>query len=146
MTGFATGFAELAVTTNFSFLRGGSHPEEFVSRAAELGLAGIAVADRNTVAGVVRGHAMAKERGYRYAVGARLVFRDGAPDIIAWPTNRVAWGRLCRLLTLGNRRTEKGECHLDLADLLEWGEGMMLGVMPGRNGTTSRPRVRSKSG
>jgi error-prone DNA polymerase len=126
-----TPFAELAITTNFSFLRGGSHPEELVARAAELGLKGIAVADRNTVAGVVRGHVAAKEKGYRYAPAARLVFRDGTPDIIAWPTDRAAWGRLCRVLTLGNRRAEKGECHLDLPDLLRWGEGMTLGVMPG---------------
>ena len=76
-------FAELAVTTNFSFLHGGSHPEEMVVQAEALALAGIAVADRNTVAGVVRGHAMAKERGYRYALGARLVFRDGTPEILA---------------------------------------------------------------
>jgi error-prone DNA polymerase len=130
-----TAFAELAVTTNFSFLRGGSHPEELVRQAAKLKLAGIAVADRNTLAGVVRGHVMAKEireehPGFRYAVGCRLAFRDACPDILAWPTDRDAYGRLCRLLTLGNRRAEKGECHLDLADLLEWGEGMMLGVVP----------------
>jgi error-prone DNA polymerase len=123
-------FAELAVTTNFSFLCGGSHPEELAFEAARLGLAGIAVADRNTLAGVVRGHLAAKEAGLRYAVGCRLVFRDGTPDILAWPTDRTAWGRLCRLLTLGNRRAEKGDCHLDLADLLEWGNGLMLGVMP----------------
>ena len=78
-------FAELAVTTNFSFLTGGSHPEELAFAAAELGLAGIAVADRNTLAGVVRGHLAAKEAGLRYAVGCRLSFRDGTPDILAWP-------------------------------------------------------------
>ena len=127
----APAFAELAVTTNFSFLRGGSHPEELVATAARLGLASIAVADRNTLAGVVRGHVAAKEAGFRYAVGCRLVFRDHAPDILAWPTDRAAYGRLCRLLTLGNRRAPKGECHLDLADLLEWGEGLILGVVPG---------------
>ena len=124
-------FAELAVTTNFSFLRGGSHPEELVAEAKSLGLSGIAVADRNTLAGVVRAHVMAKELGFRYAVGCRLAFRDGTPDIFAWPTDRDAWGRLCRLLTTGNRRAVKGECHLDFADLLEWGQGMVLGVMPG---------------
>jgi error-prone DNA polymerase len=124
-------FAELAVTTNFSFLRGGSHPEELAFTAANLGLAGIAVADRNTLAGVVRGHLAAKEAGLRYAVGCRLVFRDGTPDIIAWPTDRAAYGRLCRLLTLGNRRAPKGECYLDFGDLLEWGEDLMLGFMPG---------------
>ena len=126
-----TAFAELAVTTNFSFLRGASHPEELVAAAAALGLAGIAVADRNTLAGVVRGHIAAKEVGLRYAVGARLVFRDGSPDVLAWPTDRAAYGRLCRLLSLGNLRAEKGECHLDLDDLLAWGEGLILGVVPG---------------
>jgi error-prone DNA polymerase len=125
------GFAELAVTTNFSFLRGGSHPEELVRQAAELGLAGIAVTDRNTLAGIVRGHVMAKELGFRYVVGCRLVFRDGTPDILAWPTDRGAYGRLCRLLTLGNRRAEKGQCHLDFDDLFEWGTGTMFGVVPG---------------
>ncbi|MBZ0229893.1 MAG: PHP domain-containing protein, partial [Bauldia sp.] len=126
-----TPYAELVVTTNFSFLRGGSHPEELVATAAKLGLAGIAVADRNTLAGVVRGHSAAKEAGIRYAVGCRLVFRDSTPEIVAWPTTRAAYGRLCRLLTLGNRRAPKGECHLDRDDLLEWGMGLMLGVMPG---------------
>ena len=126
-----TGFAELAVTTNFSFLRGGSHPEEIVRQAAALGLAGIAVTDRNTLAGVVRGHGMAKELGARYAIGSRLAFRDGTTDILAWPSDRAAYGNLCRLLTAGNRRAPKGECHLDLADLLEWGRGLVLGVMPG---------------
>ncbi len=129
-------FAELAVTTNFSFLRGGSHPEELVAEAARVGLVGMAVADRNTLAGVVRGYVMLKEirkefPDFRYAVGCRLAFRDGTPDIFAWPTDRAAWGRLCRLLTTGNLRAVKGECHLDFADLLAWGEGMILGVMPG---------------
>ena len=126
-----TRFAELAVTTNFSFLRGGSHPEELVRQAHELGLAGIAVADRNTFAGVVRGHLMAKELGLPYRVGCRLVFADGTPDVIAWPTDRAAYGRLCRLLTRGKRRAEKGECEIYLQDLVEWGEGQLLGVMPG---------------
>ena len=85
-----TGFAELAVTSNFSFLRGGSHPEELVKHAAGLGLTGIAITDRNTLAGIVRGHVMAREIGFSYAVGCRLVFRDGTPDILAWPTDRAA--------------------------------------------------------
>ena len=130
-------FAELAVTTNFSFLRGGSHPEELVRRAAELGFAGFAVADRNTLAGVVRGHIAAKEIGLRYVVGCRLAFRDRTPDVLVWPTDRVAYGRLCRLLTTGNRRAPKGECHLDLADLLEWGDGLMFGVMDKSTATSA---------
>ncbi len=217
-------FAELVAATNFGFLHGASHPEEMAAAAQALGLAGLAVADRNSLAGVVRGHLKAKEIGLRYAVGCRLVFRSlppvgeatsdnilpfaaahpphganpasgqagnpgsnadetarlsrrspasvilmpksetaaggsetgvaggtsrrrpprrgtpspvgaighppAAPDLVAWPTDRTAYGRLCRLLTAGNRRAEKGSCHLDLADLLDWGDGMILGVIP----------------
>ncbi len=107
-----TAYAELAVTTNFSFLRGASHPEELVARAAELGLAAIGVADRNSLAGVVRAHAAlretgAGEHGLRLVVGARLVFADGTPDILAYPQDRAAYGRLSRLLTLGKMRRGK---------------------------------------
>jgi error-prone DNA polymerase len=126
-----TAFAELCVTTNFSFLRGGSHPEELVRKANNIILSAIGICDRNTLAGIVRGHIAAKQEGLRYVVGCRLVFIDGTPDIFAWPANRDAYGRLCRLLTEGNRRAPKGECHLTRADLLKWGAGMMLGVMPG---------------
>ena len=121
---------ELCTTTNFSFLRGGSHPEELVRQAAAMGIGGLAVTDRNTLAGVVRAHVAAKTVGLKYAVGCRLVFRDGTPDVFAWPTSREAYGRLCRLLTLGNRRAPKGACYLDLADLLAGGAGLILGVMP----------------
>ena len=94
------GFAELAAASNFSFLRGASHPEELVVTAAALGLSGLALADRNSLAGVVRAHLAGREVGLRTAVGCRLVFEDGTPDILAWPTDRAAYGRLCRLLTL----------------------------------------------
>jgi error-prone DNA polymerase len=94
-------YAELAVSTNFSFLRGASHAEELVERAHALSLAGLGVADRNTVAGVVRAHSAAKEKGLKLAVGARLVFADDTPDILAYPRDRAAWGRLTRLLSLG---------------------------------------------
>ena len=123
-------YAELLAASNFSFLRGASHPEELAATAAALGLAGFSIADRNTLAGIVRGHLAAKTTGARYAVGCRLAFRDGTPDIAVWPTDRAAYGRLCRLLTTGNLRTKKGECHLDLADLLEWGAGMEMAVLP----------------
>ena len=110
-------FAELAAMTNFSFLRGASHPEEMVARAAELGLAGIGIADLNTLAGVVRAHMFARENaaamgGARVVPGARLVFMDGAPDLLAYPKDRAAYGRLCRILTAGNLRAPKGECCL----------------------------------
>ncbi len=136
-----TAFAELAVTTNFGFLRGASHPEELVEAARELGLAAIAVADRNSLAGVVRAHVAAREKPelegragerFPYRVGCRLVFVDGTPDILAWPRDRAAYGRLCRLLTLGNRRGKKGECILARDDLLGLGAGMVLGLMPPR--------------
>ena len=130
-------YAELAVTSNFSFLRGGSHAEELVARAAELGLAAIGIADRNTLAGVVRAHVAlreteAKASGLKLVIGARLVFADGTPDILAYPRDRAAYGRLSRLLTLGKLRAPKGDCHLTLADLLEHREGLQLIVMPGR--------------
>jgi error-prone DNA polymerase len=128
-------FAELAAMTNFSFLRGASHPEEMVARAAELGLAGIGIADRNTLAGVARAHVFARENaaamgGARVVPGARLVFEDGAPDLLAYPRDRAAYGRLCRILTAGNLRAPKGECWLKLDDLLEHGEGLQVVALP----------------
>jgi len=124
------GFAELCVTTNFSFLRGAAHPEELAFQAKELGLAGIGVADCNTLAGVVRAHAAAKEAGIALAVGARLVFRDGTPDILVYPKNRAAYGRLTRLLTIGARRAPKGECWLDLEDFLDHSDDQQAIVAP----------------
>ncbi|MGD0764516.1 MAG: error-prone DNA polymerase [Roseiarcus sp.] len=135
MIRLAPRFAELATTTNFSFLRGASLPEELVARAAELSLCGIGVADRNTLAGVVRAHVYARENrsaigALRVVAGARLSFVDGAPDVLAYPQDRAAYGRLCRLLTLGNLRAPKGECHLGFEDLLERGEGLQIVAMP----------------
>jgi error-prone DNA polymerase len=123
-------YVELAVTTNFSFLRGASTAKELVLRAKELGLVGLGIADRNSVAGVVRAHAIAKVIGFKIAVGARLVFSDGTPDILAYPEDRAAWGRLTCLLTVGKDRAEKGDCILGLPDLLEKMEGLNLIVMP----------------
>ncbi|HEY1454107.1 MAG TPA: error-prone DNA polymerase [Roseiarcus sp.] len=130
-----TRFAELAAMTNFSFLRGASHPEEMVARAAELGLAGIGIADRNTLAGVVRAHVFARENAgtmgaTRVVPGARLAFDDGAPDVLAYPKDRAAYGRLCRILTAGNLRAPKGECRLRLDDLVELGEGLQVVALP----------------
>ncbi len=126
----STPYVELAVASNFSFLRGASHPEELVVTAQRLGLSGLALADRNTVAGVVRAHMAAKEAGLRYQPGCRLVFADGTPDCLAWPRDISGWNNLCRLLTLGNRRAPKGECHLALDDLLVHGHGMALALLP----------------
>ena len=129
------GFAELAVTTNFSFLRGASHPEELVAQAITLGLDAIGIADRNSLAGVVRAHLFLRHNkaaasGLRVLSGCRLVFCDGTPDILAYPKDRAAWGRLCRLLTIGNIRARKGTCRLTLEDLLVWQDGLQFVALP----------------
>jgi error-prone DNA polymerase len=125
-------YAEIGITTNFSFLRGGSHPQDYVHQASELGLSAIGIADHNTLAGVVRAY---KELGNpeitckpKLQVGSRLVFMDGTPDILVYPRDRAAYGRLCQLLTQGKRGedTAKGECHLKLDDLLVFAEGQLL--------------------
>ena len=116
-------YAELAVTTNYSFLKGASHPEELVAEAMRLGLSGIGIADHNSLAGIVRAHVALKETGAReaglqLAVGARLVFADGTPDILAYPENRTAYARLSKLLSLGKKRSKKGSCILTIDDVL----------------------------
>lgn len=133
-------FAELIAATNYSFLRGASHPSDMVSRALELGMSGIGIADRNSVAGVVRAwialneaceqaRAALEEIDFRLIVGARLVFADATPDIVAYPATRKGWGQLTRLLTVGNRRAEKGDCILHFADLIEYAEDLLLIVL-----------------
>jgi DNA-directed DNA polymerase III PolC len=126
-------YLEFAVASNFSFLRGASHPEELMVQAAQLGLAGLGLCDRNTLAGVVRAHLAKREQNLvlAYHPGARLVFADGTPDILAYPRNRAGWGRLTRLLTLGNLRAEKGGCILHLDDLLAHSYGLELIAMSG---------------
>ena len=124
-----TAYAELAVTTNFSFLRGASHPQEMVARADELDLAAIGIADRNCFAGVVRAYDEAKKRTIKLLVGTRLVTCDGF-EVLAYPTDRAAYGRLCRLLTAGNLKAKKSECHLTFEDILAASEGQMLIALP----------------
>ncbi|WP_439545932.1 error-prone DNA polymerase [Sandarakinorhabdus sp.] len=144
------GFAELAAATHYSFLDGASSPAEMVAAAVALGHAGIGIADTNSVAGVVRAHVAvrdlaeaAQEAGtelppFKLAVGARLVFADGTPDVIAYPAHRRGWGQLTRLLTTGNRRAEKGGCILHLADLIEHADGLLLIAMPPQPGQQAR--------
>ena len=137
-----SGFAELAVTSNFSFLRGGSHADELVLQAKALGLDAIGVADRNTLAGVVRAHASAKAHGMRLLVGARLMLTDGF-EAIAYPQDRAAYARLTTLLTLGNRRAPKGECHLVMDDVLAHGEGFcFIAMPPAKPGAAFRDNLR----
>jgi error-prone DNA polymerase len=136
-------FVELIAATNYSFLRGASHPQDMVQRAAALGMKGIGIADRNTVAGVVRAHVAWKDLGglggpFRLIVGARLAFIDGTPDIIAYPTTRHGWGRLTRLLTLGNRRAKKGDCRLRLRYLLTHCDDLLLIATDGDEALLSR--------
>lgn len=178
MTGTSpVGFAEMVCASHFSFLRGASTPAELVLTALLLGHGGLGLADRNTVAGVVRAHAALRElreggqlppikrregsgpgeyhyeaqsllqddeadealqaeirqraQAFHFSPGARLCFVDGTPDIVVHPENREGWARLCRLLTLGNRRSKKGSCTLHLADLLADARNLLLTVMPG---------------
>jgi len=122
-------YVELQVTTNFSFLRGASHPEEMVQQAAALGYKEIAITDRNTLAGIVRAHAAAKEKGIRLIVGCRLDLKDG-PSLLAYPMGKEGYSSLSALLTTGNLRTEKGECDLFKADVYSSLKGCKLIVVP----------------
>ena len=128
-------YAELQVTTNFSFLRGASEVDELFAQAAMLGLKAMAVTDRNTVAGIVRAHLRAKEVGVQLIPGCRLDLRD-APSVLVYPTDRAGWSRLCRLLTLGKGRTGKGGCELYWADLAACADGLaaVLCDVPGNAG------------
>src|SRR5580765_1493273 len=131
-------YSELDVTTNFSFLRGASHADELMLQAARLGYRAIAVTDLNTLAGAVRmfdaGRQIARTGwGPKLIVGARLSFTD-APDVLVWAPDRAAYAKLCRLLTLGRRRAEKGECTLHLADFLEHSDGLLAGLVPHDDG------------
>lgn len=128
-------YAEIGITTNFSFLRGGSDPRAYVHQASKLGIPVIGIADHNTLAGVVRAWKELDNDKVlhkpKLLIGARIVFIDGTPDIFVYPRDRAAYGRLCQLLTRGKRgdditRIEKGECRLSFADLLEFSEGQLL--------------------
>jgi error-prone DNA polymerase len=151
---FCMMYAEPVAASNFSFLRGASHPADLVSRAAELGMNGIGLADRNTVAGAVRAYVPIKDAQEEYArkhngalmpftlmIGARLVFEDGTPDIVAYPEDRLGWGRLCRLLTQGNLRAEKGQCRLRFEDLLGDTRKLLLILMPPRRLEETAPAL-----
>ncbi|MGB6237542.1 MAG: error-prone DNA polymerase [Bradyrhizobium sp.] len=141
-------YAEIGITTNFSFLRGGSHPQAYIHQASHLRIPAIGIADHNTLAGVVRAF---KELGNpeiehkpKLLIGSRIVFIDGAPDILVYPSDRAAYGRLCQLLTQGKRGegTLKGECHLKFGDLLEFAEGQLLVlVLPHRFEETKAQEV-----
>lgn len=122
-------YTELQVTTNFSFLRGASHPEEYIDRAAELGYTAVAVTDRNTLAGIVRAHVAAKAKEMRIIPACRLDLLDG-PSLLAYPTDKEAYGKLSALLSVGNLRAEKGSCHLYKSDVYAQAGGLLFVVVP----------------
>jgi error-prone DNA polymerase len=126
---FRMRYSELQVTSNFTFLRGGSHPDELVERAADLGYFKIAITDRNSVAGVVRAHMSAQQKGITLIPACRLDLIDGA-SLLAYPTDITAWGRLCAILTKGNLRTEKGKCDLYKKDVFEQAGGIKFILIP----------------
>ncbi len=122
-------YAELQITTNFSFLRGASHVEEIFAQAHYLGYDTLAVTDRNSLAGIVQAHQRATETGIRLVVGCRLDMRDSCP-VLVYPTSRAAYAKLCRLLSRGKARAGKGACDLAWADLAEYGEGLLVILLP----------------
>ncbi len=121
-------YVELHCKSNFSFLEGASHADELFARATELGYEALAITDRNTLAGIVRAHSAAKESKLRLIVGVELHPVDG-PPVVVWPTDRAAYGRLCRLLTRGRLRREKGACQLSWHDIVELNEGLIAGLL-----------------
>ncbi|MEM7242093.1 MAG: error-prone DNA polymerase [Pseudomonadota bacterium] len=171
-------YAELCVTSNFTFLTGASHPEEMVTRAVELGLYGVAITDTNSLAGVVRAYSALKalkreadeaikirsqqrmdsssrqptdegtpiERPKithlpKLIIGCRLVLTDSDVDWLALPQDRAAYQRLARLLTMGKRRVEKGQCALHHLDILDHCAGMMLIALPHRKLRSTAPHI-----
>ncbi|HEX5442341.1 MAG TPA: error-prone DNA polymerase, partial [Pirellulales bacterium] len=130
------GYAELHCKTNFSFLEGASHPDELVAQAAALGYQALAVTDRHSLAGVVRAHAAAKQAGLKLLIGAEVWPTDAAGAVLL-ATDRAAYGRLARLLTVGRRRAAKGECLLTFDDIAEHAEGLLALVLPDANGEST---------
>ena len=122
-------YTELQVTSNFSFLRGASHPEELVEQAAALGYTHLAITDRNTMAGIVRAYAACKKLNLKLIAGCALHLADG-PPLLVYPTSIEGYAQLCQLLTAGNLRTEKGKCELYKKDVMEQLQEVCLVVQP----------------
>lgn len=122
-------YAELQVTSHFSFLRGASSCEELFATASAMGIEAIGIADRNSLAGVVRAHEAAKATGIRLVVGCRLDLTDGF-SVLVYPMDRAGYARLCRLLSLGKKRAGKGGCTLAWTDLAAYAEGLLAILVP----------------
>ncbi len=133
----ATGYAELQCKSNFSFLRGASHPEELVEQAAKLGYAAIALTDENTLAGAVRMHCAAKSANLKLIIGAEITPVD-APPILLYAADRASYGRLARIITQGRLRAAKGECHITLEDIAQHAEGL-VGALVGNALASAHP-------
>ena len=123
------GYAELHCKTNYSFLSGGSHADELVEQAVELGYSALAITDENTLAGVVRAYAAARTKNLKLIIGSEIIPGD-APPLVLWATDRRSYAGLSRLLTQGRRRAPKGECWLKLEDIAEFSAGLIAGVIP----------------
>ncbi len=134
-------YAEFQVTTHFSFLRGASSAAELFAAAAVLGIDALGVVDRNTLAGIVRAWEAAKTTGVRLVVGCRLDLSDGM-SILVYPTDRPAYSRLCRLLSLGKSRGGKGNCVLDFSDLAQYADGLIAVLVPDEADETCGTQLR----
>jgi len=134
-------YIELQCTSHFSFLRGASSCDELFVQAAKLGIEALAIVDRNSLAGIVRAHEAAKAAGCRLIVGCRLDLTDGM-SVLVYPTDRPAYARLCRLLSLGKRRGGKAQCRLDWSDLVAYGEGLIAVLVPDEANEACARRLR----
>ncbi|MBY6266599.1 error-prone DNA polymerase (plasmid) [Azospirillum sp. 412522] len=122
-------YAELQVTTHFSFLRGASSPEELFTQASALGIPALGIVDRHSLAGIVRAYEASRKTGVRLVVGCRVDLIDGTA-LLLFPMNRAGYGRLCRLLTIGKARAGKGACELTWEDMAGWAEGLLTILVP----------------
>ena len=144
-TGSGARYTELQVTSHFSFLRGASSCDELFAQAAHLGIEALAIVDRNSLAGIVRAWEAAKTTNVRLIVGCRLDLSDGM-SVLVYPTNRPAYARLCRLLSLGKQRGGKAQCKLDWADLIAYGEGLIAVLVPDEADDLCALRLRRLAG
>ncbi len=134
-------YVELQCTSHFSFLRGASSNDDLFAQAATLGIEALAIVDRNSLAGIVRAHEAARTTGVRLIVGCRLDLADG-PSVLVYPTDRAAYARLCRLLSLGKQRAGKAKCHLNWQDLVAYDDGLIAVYVPDQADETCALRLR----
>src|SRR5258705_10900416 len=143
MTGIRSSarYVELQCTSHFSFLRGASSCDELFEQAARLGIEALAIVDRNSLAGIVRAHEAARTTGVRLVVGCRLDLTEG-PSVLVYPTDRAAYARLCRLLSLGKQRAGQAKCHLNWQDIVAYSHGLIAVLVPDHADETSALHLR----